>query len=70
MSPANSHFKTVNERGPFVRGRIIDVSSGAGDVIGMKDAGVARVTLEVVSMHKLKPHLQWSTPLRSFADSL
>ena len=38
----------VNDRGPFVRGRIIDVSTGAADVMGMKGAGVARVTLEVV----------------------
>jgi rare lipoprotein A len=39
---------TITDRGPFVRGRIIDVSSGAAGVIGMKDAGVARVSLEVV----------------------
>jgi rare lipoprotein A len=47
-SNGRSVVVTINDRGPFVRGRIIDVSSGAADVIGMKGAGVARVTLEVV----------------------
>lgn len=39
---------TINDRGPFVRGRIIDLSTGAAGVIGMMGAGVAPVTLEVV----------------------
>ena len=39
---------TINDRGPFVGGRIIDLSSGAAGVIGMKGAGIARVSLEVV----------------------
>lgn len=34
---------TINDRGPFVRGRIIDVSKGAADVLGMRQSGVARV---------------------------
>lgn len=32
---------TVNDRGPFVRGRIVDVSTGAAGVLGMRSAGVA-----------------------------
>ncbi len=39
---------TINDRGPFVGGRIIDLSTGAAEIIGMSGAGVARVTLEVV----------------------
>ena len=39
---------TINDRGPFIRGRIIDLSSGAAGVIDMKGAGVAPVSLEVV----------------------
>jgi len=35
----------VNDRGPFVRGRIVDVSSGAANALGMKGAGTARVSL-------------------------
>jgi rare lipoprotein A len=36
----------INDRGPFIRGRIIDLSTAAAGVIGMKGAGVARVTVE------------------------
>jgi peptidoglycan lytic transglycosylase len=39
---------TINDRGPFVRGRVIDLSSGAAGVIGMRGAGVAPVSLEVL----------------------
>ena len=39
---------TVVDRGPFARGRIIDVSTIAADALGMRQAGVARVRLELV----------------------
>lgn len=35
----------VNDRGPFVAGRIIDVSEAAARKLGFIDAGVARVRL-------------------------
>jgi rare lipoprotein A len=38
----------VNDRGPFVRGRAIDVSSSAAKVLGMTRQGVAKVKLDVV----------------------
>jgi rare lipoprotein A len=38
----------VNDRGPFVRGRIIDVSTSAARALGMIDAGVVRVMVEEV----------------------
>jgi rare lipoprotein A len=38
---------TVNDRGPFVRGRVLDLSKGAARMLGMD--GLARVTAEVVS---------------------
>jgi rare lipoprotein A len=38
----------VNDRGPFVRGRIIDVTSAAAEALGMSSAGVAKVTLDIV----------------------
>jgi rare lipoprotein A len=38
----------VNDRGPFVRGRTVDVSSSAAERIGMIDQGVAKVRLDVV----------------------
>lgn len=37
---------TVNDRGPFIGGRIIDVSQGAAHALGMVKSGVARVRVE------------------------
>lgn len=39
---------TINDRGPFVGGRIIDLSRGAAQAISMTGAGVASVSLEVL----------------------
>lgn len=39
---------TINDRGPFVEGRILDVSHRAAQVLGFLDAGLARVSLEIV----------------------
>jgi len=36
----------VNDRGPFVKGRVIDVSTSAARALGMLDAGVVMVSLE------------------------
>jgi rare lipoprotein A len=36
----------VNDRGPFVKGRVIDVSVSAARALGMTEAGVVRVSLE------------------------
>ena len=35
----------VNDRGPFVDGRVIDVSEAAARVLGLVRAGIARVRL-------------------------
>jgi len=39
----------INDRGPFVKGRIIDLSRRAAGVIRMKGSGVVPVTLQVLS---------------------
>ena len=58
--PVGTHVKVVNlgngrsatvvivGRGPFIGGRIIDVSTSAADLLGFRQAGVARVKLEIV----------------------
>ena len=38
----------VNDRGPFTRGRIVDVSYSAAESLGMVGDGVAKVKLDVV----------------------
>jgi rare lipoprotein A len=37
----------INDRGPFINGRIIDISRRAAEQIGMLDAGLARVKVEI-----------------------
>ncbi|QDW38993.1 septal ring lytic transglycosylase RlpA family protein [Bradyrhizobium sp. KBS0727] len=39
---------TVNDRGPFLRSRILDLSTGAARAIGLTGAGVGRVRAEVL----------------------
>lgn len=39
---------TINDRGPFVRGRIIDLSYTAAQALGMVEEGVAKVRVEVL----------------------
>lgn len=39
----------INDRGPFVEGRIIDLSRAAAEALGMLGLGVAHVSLEIVS---------------------
>jgi len=38
----------VNDRGPFVPGRVVDVSHAAAETLGMVGGGVAKVKLDVV----------------------
>lgn len=39
---------TINDRGPYVKGRIIDLSRRAAQVIGMTGSGIARVRVNIV----------------------
>jgi rare lipoprotein A len=39
---------TINDRGPFIRGRVLDLSTGAARAIGLTGAGVGRVVAEVM----------------------
>jgi rare lipoprotein A len=38
----------VNDRGPFIRGRILDLSLGAAKVIGLNRSGVAKISYVVM----------------------
>lgn len=50
----------VNDRGPFIDGRVIDLSPRAASKIEMKDRGLAQVRVEVLSVgdgpYKRKVH--------------
>jgi rare lipoprotein A len=51
-NPANGRSVVVriNDRGPFVKGRVIDLSRRAAEEIGIIDAGTARVRVEVLEL--------------------
>ncbi len=38
----------INDRGPFVHGRIVDLSKRAAERLGFRHRGTARVRVEVV----------------------
>jgi rare lipoprotein A len=48
LSNKKSVVVVVNDRGPFVRNRIIDLSRAAAKRLGMIDRGVTRVRLEII----------------------
>ena len=39
---------TINDRGPFIRGRVLDLSTGAARAVGLTSRGVGRVVAEVM----------------------
>ncbi len=39
----------INDRGPFIRGRVIDVSKAAAQNIGMVSSGTAQVCYQIVA---------------------
>lgn len=49
LANRRSTILVVEDRGPFIRGRIIDVSTQAADVLGFRRAGVVQVAVEAVS---------------------
>jgi rare lipoprotein A len=64
---------TVNDRGPYARGRVIDLSRAAAGKLGMLSAGVAPVRLEVVGAPKASGGGIMATsaserPVRSLSD--
>jgi rare lipoprotein A len=48
-SNGDSVVVRINDRGPFSRGRVIDVSQAAAREIGMNHSGTARVKLALLS---------------------
>lgn len=57
----------VNDRGPFVKERIIDVSYAAAQMLGMWEKGTAPVKVEVVSL-AIEPVLRFTLQVGSFTD--
>jgi rare lipoprotein A len=49
MLSGKSVVVRINDRGPFIRGRIIDLSLGAAQKIGLHRSGVAKVKVQVLN---------------------
>lgn len=58
LATGQSVVVRINDRGPFVDNRVIDLSRAAADIIGLTAAGVAPVELEIL-------HYQPASPLRT-----
>ncbi|TPV99194.1 MAG: RlpA-like protein [Beijerinckiaceae bacterium] len=49
LSNNRSAALVVDDRGPFIKGRVIDTSVSAADVLGFRHAGLAQVMAETVT---------------------
>lgn len=59
----------INDRGPFVDNRIIDLSFAAARDLGMVEKGVARVRIEVIGLKGPLAERRWRVQVGSFTDS-
>jgi rare lipoprotein A len=48
LKTGKSVIVRINDRGPFVKGRVIDLSLGAAKLIGLTRSGVAKVSFAVL----------------------
>jgi peptidoglycan lytic transglycosylase len=48
LSTGQSVMVRINDRGPFIRGRIVDLSYSAAEKLGLVGPGIAKVKLDVV----------------------
>lgn len=48
MNSGSSVVVRINDRGPFHGNRVIDLSKGAAEVIGLRSSGVAQVRLDIL----------------------
>ena len=60
----------INDRGPFVKSRIIDLSHAAAARLGMMDGGVAPVALEVMETLPVDPQNSFSVTSPRRGDSV
>ncbi len=58
----------IADRGPFIHGRIIDVSTAAAVTLGFRDAGLAHVRIERISAETLETSAGPSRPASAASD--
>lgn len=65
LTTGKSVIVTINDRGPYIRGRVIDLSAAAAQVIGLRNRGVGKVKMEVLEGRPASAHASGS---RATAD--
>jgi rare lipoprotein A len=68
LSNGKAVILRINDRGPFVRGRMIDVSHGAARVLGFASVGTARVKIERLSQPEAAAPLGAPLALPTFEE--
>jgi rare lipoprotein A len=56
----------ITDRGPFIEGRIIDLSRSAADKIGMVQRGTAEVRIDVLKTPSATTGGRWAVQIGSF----
>lgn len=54
LDNGRSAIVRVNDRGPYKRGRVIDVSTKAAEVLGFRNIGTAKVRLDLLSQESMQ----------------
>lgn len=72
LETGSSTEVTINDRGPFAKGRIIDLSYGAGKALGMIGPGTIPVRVEVLegpnTIQSIRTSLDYTLQLGSFSQ--
>jgi rare lipoprotein A len=69
LDTGRSVVVTINDRGPFVEGRIIDLSYASAQALGMVQKGVARVRIHVIGAGDNDPTpFTWRVQVGAFSD--
>lgn len=67
LTTNQSAIVRITDRGPFVRGRIIDLSLAAAKAIGVYRAGVARVRVEAFASANPEAAGRWCVQVGAFS---
>jgi rare lipoprotein A len=62
LANSKSVIVRVNDRGPYVRGRIIDLSAIAARDIKMMDNGTTKVRIEIIGVNKYETYEYQASP--------
>ena len=72
METGSATEVTINDRGPFAKNRIIDLSYSAAEALGMIGPGTALVRVDVIDsptpIQAIRPSLDYTLQLGSFSQ--